>query len=585
MILVNQSQSEKEQRGPFAKPKVQLIVNHPFFGVLACHLPCVPVSAAFLASVGAPPTAAVDGRKIYYYAPWVEGLTDKQRLGLLCHEVLHPALGHLWRRGNRRVDLWLRATDYAVNDVIMRTTLPNGQCAFELPPGGLYDKRFAGMAVEQIYAILLKEEQERKEKGQPEKKNENPVDGQLEKPIEPDDKKKEKKKKKPGKGKPDNEKPDPKAEKEEGKGGKDKPENKPEDKPENKDGKGKDDPEDDLLKAEEEDADPSDGKGEPGEDGDEPGEDGEDAEGDEGDDTEDQEGDPAGPSSKKGKPGEGEAPSGNEPGDGEEETEDPALPGDEPGEDGEDGEPSQNQPEGEDGHVDCAHGDLEEVDESLNEFWRGALNQALMVAKSRGNVPGALSRLVEEVTAPKVPWQQVIEQFVNEVVRDDYDMMKQDRRFLEAGIYFPELQSNATNIAVVVDSSGSIGQKELKSFVGEIVGILRCRGIASVRIMSCDDKVMLDETISPTDALPENYPGGGGTDFRPPFKRLRDEPGPARPALVVYLTDMMGTFPDKDPLGLPTIWLASCPPWMKEEQLPVPCFGVVIPYDPLTDEE
>jgi predicted metal-dependent peptidase len=575
MILVNQSQSEKEQRGPFAKPKVQLIVNHPFFGVLACHLPCVPVSAAFLASVGAPPTAAVDGRKIYYYAPWVESLTDKQRLGLLCHEVLHPALGHLWRRGNRRVDLWLRATDYAVNDVIMRTLLPNGQCAFELPPGGLYEKRFAGMAVEQIYAILLKEEQERKDKGQPEKKDQNPIDGQLEKPVEPDEKKgKKKQEKKPGKGKPS-----PKDEP--GDGGKEKPE----DKKEPGKGKGEKPEDDDLLKAEGEDADPSDEKGEAKD-----GEDGKDAEGKDGEDTEGEDGDAEDGEGEEGEDGEGEG----EDGEGEGECDYPAGPGKlgegEKGKDaepqpGDDGEPSKDQPEGDGGHVDCAHGDLEEVDESLNEFWRGALNQALMVAKSRGNVPGALSRLVEEVTAPKVAWQQVIEQFVNEVVRDDYDMMKQDRRFLEAGIYFPELQSNATNIAVVVDSSGSIGEKEIKSFVGEIVGILRCRGIASVRIMSCDDKVTLDETISPTDALPENYPGGGGTDFRPPFKRLRDEPGPARPALVVYLTDMMGTFPDKDPLGLPTIWLASCPPWMKPESLPVPCFGTVIAYDPLTDDE
>ena len=183
---------------------------------------------------------------------------------------------------------------------------------------------------------------------------------------------------------------------------------------------------------------------------------------------------------------------------------------------------------------------------------------------------------------PQVAWQQIIESRVNDVCRDDYDMLVRDRRF--QNIYFPELQANATHIAVFVDTSGSIGEKEIRAFVSEIVGILRCRGIKSVRIMACDDKLTLDVTISPTDELPTNYPGGGGTDFRPPFKRLIDEPNGDRPALVIYLTDMCGTFPDKDP-GFETIWLAACPSWQRADQLPKPEFGTVIPYDFMTNDE
>jgi predicted metal-dependent peptidase len=560
-----------EGRGPFAKAKVQLVLNHQFFGVLACHLPTVPVSPAVFAAVGAPPTAMVDGKKIYYNPKWVETLTDRQRLGLLAHEVLHPALQHLWRRGNRKHHLWLMATDYAVNDIIMRTMDSKGHPAFELPPGGLYDTKFTGMAAEQIYAVLLKEEQEQEEEA---KKNGNQgqpkpgqgrgqaLDGQLERPLEGGDAK-------PKKGKKG--KPQPKKDKAEGGEGAGK--DKPEAEQDKKDNGGKD-----GEKAPQQDSEDEPGLrdeiGEvpPGDLEDKP-EDGKDGEGagEDGDESEDTEG--------EGDDGETDA---EGEGDGEGDAGDA---GD--SDNGGDAEAPEDQTHGEGGKFDHACGDIEEADAELEEHWRGVLNQAAMVAKARGNLPAALARLVEDVSAPKVPWQQVIEQYVNEVVRDDYDMMKQDRRFMQSGIYFPELQSNATSVAIFVDTSGSIGEKEIKAFVSEIVGILRCRGIKSARIIACDDKIHEggDNTITPTDTLPENYPGGGGTDFRPPFKRLRDDPQGETPALIVYLTDMMGTFPDKDPLGTPTIWLASCPPWMKEADIPQPPFGTVIPYDPLTDDD
>jgi predicted metal-dependent peptidase len=45
--------------------------------------------------------------------------------------------------------------------------------------------------------------------------------------------------------------------------------------------------------------------------------------------------------------------------------------------------------------------------------------------------------------------------------------------------------------------------------------------------------------------------GGGGTDFRPVFNRITDDG--LKPDAIVYFTDMLGTFPDKDP-GYPVIW-------------------------------
>jgi predicted metal-dependent peptidase len=247
------------------------------------------------------------------------------------------------------------------------------------------------------------------------------------------------------------------------------------------------------------------------------------------------------------------------------------------------GEAPDTQEEGE-GHefADHDYGCVHDSNDELEQDWKGLLNEAAMVAKSRGTLPGRLERLVEEANKPKVPWQQIVEHYLNEISRDDYDMMTRDRRFQD--IYFPELQSNSTTICVITDTSGSIGQIELAAFAGEITGLLRCRGIANMRLMACDAQVTMDINLTPMDQLPKEFPGGGGTDFRPPFKRLmKDQSVTNRPSLIVYLTDMYGTFPEED-IGIPVLWLAMCRPTQNVEDLPQPRYGHVIAYDPMTDQ-
>lgn len=480
----------ENERGPFAKAKVQLVLNHPFFGVLVCHLPTEPVDPVVMLAMGAPPTAMVDGHKIYYNEEWVKSLPEKQRMGLLCHEILHPALQHLWRRGQRDPELWNQACDYVVNDIILNGTKGGGPTGFELPPGGLVDPQFSGMAVEQVYHIL-KEQQTGKTKKRA--KEGKVLDGHLEKEYQ--------KGKGAGKGQPQDKKG-------KGNGGGDKDEKKDEKKGKGK-GQGKDE-----AKAKEEEAKKDEGNGAP----------------DSGADK------------------------------------------------GQEDAPSHEQQEGQGGDIDFDEQPLGEGDEPIEEVWKGLLTQAAMVAKARGNLPGQMERLVGEITRPKVPWQRIIEMYINETVRDDYDMMKQDRRFIQQGIYFPDLQSNAASVVVAVDTSGSIGGEELKTFVGEITGILRCRGVARMRLLACDAEVTLDEMVLPTDPIPENFPGGGGTDFRPVFKKIAENRDGTPPALIVYLTDGCGTFPERD-IGIPTVWMIATHSSLPDESLPKPPFGVTLRYD------
>lgn len=121
------------------RARVQLLLTQPFFGTLSLRLKLVP---------GSLPTMATDGSRIVYNPTFVNELKPAELEGVLAHEVLHCALGHQCRRGDRDPKLWNEAADFAVNPIL----LGNG---FRLPDGALIDPAFNNMSAEEIYARLL----------------------------------------------------------------------------------------------------------------------------------------------------------------------------------------------------------------------------------------------------------------------------------------------------------------------------------------------------------------------------------------------------------------------------------------------
>lgn len=120
--------------------RLRLLADHPFFGTLLLHAP--------LRETFEIPTMATDGYAIYYNPAFTEALTDDEVLGVLLHEVLHAAYGHLPRRGSRDPLRWNVAADIVVNGIVEREGVG---C---LPPGALRDPALQDLPVEEVYALL-----------------------------------------------------------------------------------------------------------------------------------------------------------------------------------------------------------------------------------------------------------------------------------------------------------------------------------------------------------------------------------------------------------------------------------------------
>ena len=129
----------------------KLLARFPFFGILLVPMRLVPSEQH--------PTAATDGRAIFYNPDWLESLrkTDEHVLYVLAHEVCHPALGHLWRVGSRDRLKWNICCDLVVNDILDACGLsgPSGTLRFGDTFCGVYmDPAWRGLSEEEIYELM-----------------------------------------------------------------------------------------------------------------------------------------------------------------------------------------------------------------------------------------------------------------------------------------------------------------------------------------------------------------------------------------------------------------------------------------------
>ena len=210
--------------------------------------------------------------------------------------------------------------------------------------------------------------------------------------------------------------------------------------------------------------------------------------------------------------------------------------------------------------------------------WKIAVAQAAQEARLQGELPAGLDRLVGEILSPKVDWRDVLRRFVDQTAKNDYTWSPPNRRYIHQGLYLPSVRSEELPpIVVAVDTSGSIGEKELDQFASELTAILEDYH-TSCTVIYCDAAVAHVETHDYASLPLQLHPkGGGGTDFRPPFEWVKDEfpyredSGGGLPSCLIYLTDLeCSSYPAEPPY--PVLWAhlgkgGTKPPFGEEVQL------------------
>jgi predicted metal-dependent peptidase len=231
---------------------------------------------------------------------------------------------------------------------------------------------------------------------------------------------------------------------------------------------------------------------------------------------------------------------------------------------------------------------------ALSDFDRQALQEEVARKivehqKEQGTMPAGWLRWAEAILKPKVNWREQLKRILRGVISEglghrlDYSYRRPHRRSaVYHPIYLPALQGEyKPRVACVVDTSGSISDRELMQSLAEVRAVL--------------EALRIPVTIIPCDAVPyeairvfhgsdwlkvrQGLRGGGGTDMVAGLNAaLALKP---KPEAVIVLTDGHTPFPATRPKDTAVIWAIwqygdreppkpPMPPWRARDVVVVP---------------
>ena len=196
--------------------------------------------------------------------------------------------------------------------------------------------------------------------------------------------------------------------------------------------------------------------------------------------------------------------------------------------------------------------------EEIESYWKDAIQiventvSDSAAGSGQGNMPLGLSHEIKNILEPEIDWRHALWKYVGKTNSDFDDL---DRRFIYRGLYLEALLTEGLEIFVCIDTSGSVSNKLLSQFAGELKGILSAYPHVKCILYYADTSLDGPYEIDSIDKLPPAK-GRGGTSFIPFFNTLSEshEDFSEVNRAAVYFTDGYGCFPEKKPDN-PTMWL------------------------------
>ncbi len=526
-VALSKADRERMQQDATAlmqKALLHIKIYYPFYGALAERLK--------LKADWRHPTCYTDAVVLGFNPQFVLSKGWAYTLYVTIHEITHCALGHPFRRKDRRPKEWGEAVDHVTNLALNKD--PELLALFAQMGEGLADPRFSGMAAEQVYTILKTEADEKAKQQQQQRKQEQEQQEQQEQSSQQsqgDDGEEQQEQQGPS------EQGEEQGEQSQGEG---------------EEGESSED-EGDLGESE---------TGMPGDclDAGASGERPEHLE-EEGEEGEEEQGEGSGhPDSTDDDEEQGaESESSSEP--------DDDLDNDDLEDDGEGSDDEQDQ-----GEVEVEEGEEQaqearQMDESelakLERDWSQSVMTAQLAAG--GEIEATMARAIGATQQDTRSFADCIDEFAHTTCSMEESWSRSNRRFSHE--YLPSRCAPGVKEMVLgIDTSGSISDAALALMQVAAQKVLDEFGLKSMHVVYCDSRIRGIEVFNAGDTVELHARGGGGTSFHPVLRyALELEQQGADVAGVIYLTDLEGGVSDAEDFAhMQILWvdiLAERPRW------------------------
>ncbi len=188
----------------------------------------------------------------------------------------------------------------------------------------------------------------------------------------------------------------------------------------------------------------------------------------------------------------------------------------------------------------------------IDQLVEATLRAAAEYAKTRGTQGANMARRYEAATKNKpLPWQRILARYIARgrvygAGRLDYSYSRPHRRQSAIpDVVLPSLRQPQLDVAVIVDTSGSISDGELGIALREVQAILKRGGVNEMRVVFGDTRIRAEarvRTVAEAVKAFRKVRGGGGTDMGDLVREVAQGGASAKknsrpPQLVVVITD------------------------------------------------
>lgn len=186
--------------------------------------------------------------------------------------------------------------------------------------------------------------------------------------------------------------------------------------------------------------------------------------------------------------------------------------------------------------------ELEEVEREFTNYddppisgWDGGVGSSTLRSLDRD--PAA-----EEASES---WRSHLAQFLTKTVMMDYSWRRPNYRYFSStGMVYPGAHSEYLEGVIYIDNSGSISMKRLREFGNEISYIRSILPEHLLHIIHVDSRINRHDLVRSGDVLQWEAKAGGANDFEIPFRYLEEQD--IHPHFMIF-------FSDCDPAGGPPI--------------------------------
>ena len=166
--------------------------------------------------------------------------------------------------------------------------------------------------------------------------------------------------------------------------------------------------------------------------------------------------------------------------------------------------------------------DLKKIRDEIKEAMISAAQST-----GAGNLPGAIQRMVKELTEPKMNWREIIQQQIMSTLKSDYTWMRPSRKAWHTTAILPgQKNDEMIDICLALDASGSISDQQCKEFLTEVKNIMDQYKDFRIHLWSFDTKVFNPKVFTPDNSnelLDYELGSGGGTEFECNWDYMKNE--------------------------------------------------------------